>query len=42
MTDWLAITAGQAPLIVSVPHAGTVIPADISGLHSLDLARRDR
>jgi N-formylglutamate deformylase len=41
MTDWLAITAGDAPLIVSVPHAGTVIPADIAGLRSLDLARRD-
>ena len=41
MTDWLAITAGDAPLIVSVPHAGTVIPADITGLHSDDLARRD-
>jgi N-formylglutamate deformylase len=41
MTDWLAITAGQAPLIVSVPHAGTVIPADITGLRSHDLARRD-
>jgi N-formylglutamate deformylase len=41
MTDWLSITHGDAPLIVSVPHAGTIIPGDISGLVSLDLARRD-
>ena len=41
MTDWLAITRGDAPLIVSIPHAGTLIPGDITGLVSLDLARRD-
>ncbi len=41
MTDWLSVTPGKAPLIVSVPHAGTVIPGDISGLVSHDLARRD-
>lgn len=41
MTDWLSITAGSAPLIISVPHAGTIIPDDIAGLVSLDLARRD-
>lgn len=41
MTDWLSITPGDAPLIVSVPHAGTIIPGDISGLVSPDLARRD-
>lgn len=41
MIDWLSITLGYAPLIVSVPHAGTFIPDDISGLVSLDLARRD-
>jgi formiminoglutamase len=41
MTDWLCVTPGDAPLIVSVPHAGTVIPDDISGLLSDDLARRD-
>lgn len=41
MTDWLAITPGDAPLIVSVPHAGTIIPDAISGLVSADLARRD-
>ena len=41
MTDWLAVSVGNAPLIVSVPHAGTVIPADITGLRSEGLARRD-
>jgi formiminoglutamase len=41
MTDWLSVTRGDAPLIVSIPHAGTLIPDDISGLVSLDLARRD-
>lgn len=41
MTDWLAITRGDTPLIVSIPHAGTFIPGDTTGLVSLDLARRD-
>ncbi len=41
MTDWLSITPGDAPLIVSIPHAGTTIPDDVTGLVSLDLARRD-
>jgi N-formylglutamate deformylase len=41
MTDWLSVTLGDAPLIVSVPHAGTIIPEVISGLVSHDLARRD-
>ena len=41
MTDWLTVTPGNAPLIVSIPHAGTTIPDEISGLVSLDLARRD-
>jgi N-formylglutamate deformylase len=41
MTDWLAVTPGDAPLIVSIPHAGTIIPEGISGLFSHDLARRD-
>lgn len=41
MTDWLTVTPGNAPLIVSIPHAGTIIPDEISGLVSLDLARRD-
>jgi N-formylglutamate deformylase len=29
MSDWLTITRGDAPLIISVPHAGTHIPGDI-------------
>lgn len=41
MTDWLSVTPGQAPLIVSIPHAGTLIPDEIFGLVSQDLARRD-
>ena len=41
MTAWLSITLGDAPLIISVPHAGTTIPDEISGLRSPDLARRD-
>lgn len=42
MTDWLTVERGDAPLIVSVPHAGTDIPKDISArLASVDLARKD-
>lgn len=41
MSDWLSVEAGSAPLIVSVPHAGTSIPGDISGLISPERARRD-
>jgi formiminoglutamase len=41
MTDWLSVSQGEAALIVSVPHAGTAIPGEISGLVSQDLARRD-
>jgi formiminoglutamase len=41
MTGRLSITPGDAPLIVSIPHAGTIIPDNISGLISHDLARRD-
>ncbi len=41
MTYWLSITMGNAPLIVSIPHAGTIIPADISGLISPERAIRD-
>jgi len=29
MSDWLSITRGEAPLIVSIPHAGTQIPESI-------------
>jgi formiminoglutamase len=41
MTDWLELNAGDAPLIVSIPHAGTSIPDDIGGLLSLPRARQD-
>lgn len=42
MTDWLTITRGNTPLIVSVPHAGTLIPADIAaGLVSPERGRHD-
>lgn len=41
MTGWLSIRQGSAPLIVSIPHAGTIIPDEISGLVSHDRARRD-
>ncbi len=40
--EWLAIHHGDAPLIVSFPHTGTEIPADIEGnLVSPWLARKD-
>ena len=41
MTDWLEVTPGDAPLIVSVPHAGTDIPDDVIGLLSPSRARHD-
>lgn len=41
MTGWLHVGEGAAPLIVSVPHAGTEIPEGISGLCSAPLARHD-
>lgn len=41
MNDWLTIVRGDAPLIVSVPHAGTEIPGDVTGLHSLTDALHD-
>lgn len=42
MTDWLRIHRGDAPLIVSFPHTGTEIPADVaSSLRSPWLARKD-
>ncbi|RJF85973.1 N-formylglutamate deformylase [Sphingomonas cavernae] len=41
-TDWLTVVRGDAPLIVSVPHAGTHIPADIAaGLVSTALGEHD-
>lgn len=41
-TDWLEVTRGPEPLVVSVPHTGTDIPADIlARLVSPWLARKD-
>jgi formiminoglutamase len=41
-SPWLFVTAHEAPLIVSMPHAGTDIPADLeSRFVSLWLARKD-
>jgi formiminoglutamase len=40
--DWLEVVQGDAPLVVSIPHAGTEIPEEYAGgLKSLWLARRD-
>jgi formiminoglutamase len=40
--DWLEIIPGTAPLIVSIPHAGTEIPEPYQpALNSLWLARKD-
>ncbi|VXC87078.1 N-formylglutamate deformylase [Sphingomonas sp. AX6] len=42
MNDWLHVRRGDAPLIVSVPHAGTTIPDDlVPHLRSSWLAKRD-
>lgn len=42
MTDWLEVHRGTMPLIVSFPHTGTDIPADIEDrLVSPWLARKD-
>lgn len=42
MNDWLTVIRGEAPLILSVPHAGTEIPAQIEArLVSPWLGRRD-
>jgi formiminoglutamase len=41
-SDWLHITHGDAPLVVSIPHAGTLIPPEIEArLASPWLARKD-
>lgn len=37
----IGVLRGDAPLIVSIPHAGTEIPDDISGLRDRELARYD-
>jgi N-formylglutamate deformylase len=40
--DWLSVTPGEQPLIVSVPHTGTTIPPALaSRLTSIWLARKD-
>jgi N-formylglutamate deformylase len=39
---WLSVARGDAPLVVSLPHTGTDIPAEYeSGLVSPWLARKD-
>ncbi len=41
-SDWLTIQRGNAPLVISLPHTGTQIPAEFAeGLVSLPLARKD-
>jgi N-formylglutamate deformylase len=41
-TDWLSVTRNQAPLLLSLPHAGTEIPAALEArLVSPWLGRRD-
>ena len=40
--SWLTVRHNDAPLIVSLPHAGLELPSDCAaGLVSVDLARRD-
>jgi formiminoglutamase len=42
MTDWLTVTRGDAPLVVSFPHTGTDIPAEFEdGLVAPWLSRKD-
>jgi N-formylglutamate deformylase len=42
MSDWLTVERGDAPLVVSVPHTGLLIPAPFDrGLVSPWLARKD-
>lgn len=42
MTDWLEVQRGSAPLILSFPHTGTVIPAELEPrLESPWLSRKD-
>lgn len=41
-SDWLTVTRGEAPLVVSLPHTGTEIPPEYErGLVSPWLARKD-
>ncbi|MCC6779408.1 MAG: N-formylglutamate deformylase [Hyphomicrobiales bacterium] len=42
MTDWLTVTRGDAPLILSFPHTGVSVPAECAAaLVSFPLARHD-
>jgi N-formylglutamate deformylase len=42
IADWLEVSQGTAPLVVSFPHTGTEIPAELQGRFvSLWQARRD-
>jgi N-formylglutamate deformylase len=42
MNEWLSIARGNAPLIISVPHSGTDLPAPFADrLSSAQLARAD-
>jgi formiminoglutamase len=42
VTDWLAVHRGDAPLIISIPHAGTDIPGDVEvALVSPWIGRKD-
>lgn len=42
MTDWLSVQRGDAPLIVSIPHSGTEIPAEFADdFLSAEIARND-
>jgi N-formylglutamate deformylase len=42
MTDWLVVHRGSAPLVLSIPHAGVIIPPDVaSGLRSPWLSLKD-
>ena len=40
--DWLSVSRGDQPLIVSIPHSGTEIPPEIEArLVSIERARVD-
>jgi formiminoglutamase len=42
MNDWLSVERGQAPLIISAPHAGLVIPDALADAYvSFELAQAD-
>lgn len=41
MPEWLSVTHGNAPLIVSLPHTGTHLPEDVVGLRDRANALHD-